>query len=81
MQVQRSVPVPETDHSHGLQAKGVRGAQQHPTSAGNRVAGRLDRVEVVLEATEAHVLGMEVVHATGHGGVGSVGAQLGAEPV
>jgi len=81
VQVQRSVPVPETDHGHGLQAKGVRGAHQHSTGAGNSVAGRLDRVEVVLGAAEAHVLGVAVLHATGHSGVGSVGAQLGAEPV
>jgi len=45
------------------------------------VAGRLDRVEVVLGAAEAHVPGVAVLHAAGHGGVGSVGAQLGAEPV
>jgi len=44
------------------------------------VAGRLDRVEVLLNAVEVGILANEVLHATCHGGAGHVGTQFEVEP-
>lgn len=72
MQVQRTVSVPEADYSHGPQAKKVRGTNQHPTGVGNGVAGRLDRVEIVFDATEVGVHVVAVLHAASYGSTGRV---------
>jgi len=80
VQVQGTVPVPEADHGHGPQAKGVRGAHQCPAGAGDRMDRRLDRMEVVLAAAPVVVPGVATGRAAGDRGAGRAGARLVVEP-